>query len=163
YLYKALYNRREAVLKLAWSPTKRTPEGAVYDLLHKHKVKHVPAVFDRGLLLEDLNGYRLEYLVLENCGQNIDTYLRGLPTNEDHGPVVRVLVEQVMECLVLARSIGILHRDISSGNIAVRNSTATVIDWGYAKIVDYGVDGASDIAASWNFDPKNIEYGFNDA
>ncbi|KAJ2878781.1 hypothetical protein FB639_003278, partial [Coemansia asiatica] len=68
-----------------------------------------------------------------------------------------------MECLVSARSIGILHRDISSGNIAVRNGTATVIDWGYAKIIDYSIDGASEIAANWNFDPNDIEYGFNDA
>ncbi|KAJ2887782.1 hypothetical protein FB639_001085, partial [Coemansia asiatica] len=68
-----------------------------------------------------------------------------------------------MECLVSARSIGILHRDISSGNIAVRDGIATVIDWGYAKIIDYSIYGASEIAAHWNFDPKDIEYGFNNA
>ncbi|KAJ2853930.1 hypothetical protein J3B02_002914 [Coemansia erecta] len=163
YLYNVLFNGKKAVLKLAWSPTNQMPEGAVYDLLCLHNTKHIPKVFDRGLLLEDLNGYRLEYLVVENCGQNIDDYLRQLPIDQDHGSFVRPLVEQVMECLVSARSIGILHRDISSGNIAVRNGIATVIDWGYAKIIDYSIDGASEIAANWKFDPNDIEYGFNDA
>ncbi|KAJ2847449.1 hypothetical protein J3B02_004162, partial [Coemansia erecta] len=121
YLYNVLFNGRKAVLKMAWSPINQVPEGAVYDLLCKHNTRHIPKVFDRGLLLENLNGYRLEYLIIENCGQNIDDYLQQLPIDKDHGSFVRPLVNQVMECLVSARSIGILHRDISSGNIAVRN------------------------------------------
>ncbi|KAJ2857690.1 hypothetical protein J3B02_000816 [Coemansia erecta] len=66
-----------------------------------------------------------------------------------------------MECLVSARSIGILYRDISLGNIAVRSGTATVIDWGYAKIIDYGINDASEFAAHWKFDSNDIKYNFN--
>ncbi|KAJ2587119.1 hypothetical protein H4R99_008251, partial [Coemansia sp. RSA 1722] len=163
YLYHVVYSGKRAVLKMAWSPANRTPEGAVYDLLHRHHIKHVPKVYNRGILIENLDGYRLEYLVIEDCGQTIDAYLKSLSVGLDHGQVVRSVVEQVTECLASARAIGVLHRDISTGNIAVKDGVTSVIDWEYAKITDDSVDGASEIAELWGFSPKDVEYGFNDA
>ncbi|KAJ1880688.1 hypothetical protein LPJ57_002091 [Coemansia sp. RSA 486] len=137
YLYHVDYSGKRAVLKMAWSPANRTPEGAVYDLLHRHNIKHVPKVYNRGIL------------VIEDCGQTIDAYLKSLSVGLDHGQVVRSVVGQVTECLVSARAIGVLHRGISTGNIAVKDGVTSVIDWGYAKITDDSVDGASEIAKLW--------------
>ncbi|KAJ2717615.1 hypothetical protein GGI07_005956, partial [Coemansia sp. Benny D115] len=55
---------REAVLKLAWSPVDRMPEGAVYDVLRHNGVQGVPEIYTRGLLVKDLEGYRLEIIVM---------------------------------------------------------------------------------------------------
>ncbi|KAJ2225441.1 hypothetical protein IWW45_007877, partial [Coemansia sp. RSA 485] len=158
YLYNVEHNGRQAVLKMTWPPTNRLSEGAVYDLLHAHRVRHVPEVFDSGILVESLNGYRLEYLVIENCGQTIDDHIRSLPVGVDHGQIVRSLVEQVTECIVSALAAGILHCGISSDHVAIKDGEAFVIDWGHANIVNCNVDRASENAVLRRFNPEDVEY-----
>ncbi|KAJ1718643.1 hypothetical protein LPJ53_006401, partial [Coemansia erecta] len=151
YLYKAAFNGQDVILKMAWARVGRTSEGAVYDLLHRREVLGVPVVYDSGILIPDFRGFRLEYLIVEDCGQRIFDSIDSIQ-KEGLGQIVKSLVEQVSECLVLAHSNGILHRDISPGNIAVRDGVARVIDWGYAKIFDFSGDDAQEVANKWLLD-----------
>ncbi|KAJ1862411.1 hypothetical protein LPJ73_000759 [Coemansia sp. RSA 2703] len=128
------------------------PEGAVYDLLHCRGVPGVPKVYDSGIIISDLREFRLEYLIIEDCGQRITDYVDN-HRERDTSQIARGLTAQVCECLVSAYSNGILHRDISPGNIAVCNGVAKVIDWGYALIFDLESSESKEIANRWNFDP----------
>ncbi|KAJ2522189.1 hypothetical protein H4217_000922 [Coemansia sp. RSA 1939] len=65
-----------AVLKLSWTPVKRLPEGAVYEVLHRSGINGIPKVYGCGLIKEDFYGYRLEYIILEHCGESIGSYVR---------------------------------------------------------------------------------------
>ncbi|KAJ2769587.1 Mitogen-activated protein kinase 3, partial [Coemansia nantahalensis] len=138
YLFEATYGSEKAFLKLSWTPVNRQPEGAVYDALAAKKVGGVPKVFDSGMLCSDLFGFRLEYIVLQHCGDTLDEHLARLQSNhvEDdriQAKVVKV-IQDVSKCLVSAWNADIIHRDISTGNIAVDGDKVTVIDWGYAKV-----------------------------
>ncbi|KAJ2559278.1 hypothetical protein EV175_000418 [Coemansia sp. RSA 1933] len=169
YLFDTTYNSKRAVLKLSWTPIKRLPESAVYDILHKANVEGVPVVYDSGLLKTDAFGYRLEYIILEHCGQSIERYVsecreRNTPDSEI-GRHVELYIRQVSTCLVQARAYGILHRDISDGNIAVRDGQAKVIDWGYSKIIETdpaagtrGIDPAivDEVSKQWGFDKDAV-------
>ncbi|KAJ2819839.1 hypothetical protein GGI24_004665 [Coemansia furcata] len=142
HVFRTSFRGETAVLKLSWTPVDRMPEGAVYELLKKAGVGGVPAVRDYGLVLTNLFDYRLEYLVLEDCGLSIEDYLMakhkgGLDSIELYNSV-KSIVRQALRCLTLARvKGGILHRDISLGNIMVDcDGTVRVIDWGYAKVLD---------------------------
>ncbi|KAJ2825220.1 hypothetical protein GGI24_003220, partial [Coemansia furcata] len=72
HVYKVIYDGKDAILKLAWTPVNAVPEGAIYELLAKTGVENVPTVYESGVIKRDLFGYRLEYLVLENCGLSIE-------------------------------------------------------------------------------------------
>ncbi|KAJ2718069.1 hypothetical protein GGI07_005891, partial [Coemansia sp. Benny D115] len=134
--------RWKAVLKLAWTPVDRIPEGAVYDVLRHNGVQGVPEIYTRGLLVEDLEGYRLEFIIMENCGESVASFFEDSEIPLSLHEKVALVVQQVTSCLAQARSAGVLHRDISKGNIAVTHSikdkgyVAKVIDWGHAKVVD---------------------------
>ncbi|KAJ2557131.1 hypothetical protein EV175_001537 [Coemansia sp. RSA 1933] len=169
YLFDTTYKSKRAVLKLSWTPVKRLPEGALYDILHAAKIEGVPVVYDCGLLKSDVYGYRLEYIVLEHCGQSIESYVdecrKNAVTDPDMRRQVGQYIRQVSNCLVQARIYGILHRDISDGNIAVRGGQAKVIDWGYAKIVESdpanGIQGVDPVivdkvAKEWGFDKDAV-------
>ncbi|KAJ1726226.1 hypothetical protein LPJ61_005335 [Coemansia biformis] len=161
---EAQYKGKKAVLKLAWAPVDRLPEGAVYEFLDQKNVGGIPKVFDSGILCENVFGYRLEYLVLEHCGDPLDVCLfalnaelrcKGSLKDADiqsmiWKTVVKV-IKQVSSCLVRARDACVLHRDISMGNIAVVDRKATIIDWGYAKIFDNSDGALTPVARLWGF------------
>ncbi|KAJ2558528.1 hypothetical protein EV175_000743 [Coemansia sp. RSA 1933] len=169
YLFDTTYNSKRAVLKLSWTPVKRLPESAVYEILRRTEVEGLPEVYDSGLLEIDAFGYRLEYIIIEHCGQSIGGFVdscreRQVPDSEIHNHVNQ-FIRQVSSSLVQARVQGILHRDISDGNIAVRDGQAKVIDWGYAKIVEtdaakgtLGVEPAlvDEISQGWGFDKNAV-------
>ncbi|KAJ2573526.1 hypothetical protein IW140_000168 [Coemansia sp. RSA 1813] len=168
YLFDTTYKSKRAVLKLSWTPVKRLPESAVYDILHQTGVEGVPEVYDSGLIRADYFGYRLEYIILEHCGESLGIYVvecrkRGVPDSEIHKNANQFIC-QVSNCLVQARARGILHRDISDENIAVRNGQAKVIDWGYAKIIESNSSGvigidpavADKVAQQWGFDKEAV-------
>ncbi|KAJ1884188.1 hypothetical protein LPJ66_010730, partial [Kickxella alabastrina] len=69
HLFKGTYNGYAAVLKLSWTPVNRLPEGAAYAILNKRPVECIPKIFSSGLLISNLNGYRLEFVLMEDCGQ----------------------------------------------------------------------------------------------
>ncbi|KAJ2355468.1 hypothetical protein GGF43_002669 [Coemansia sp. RSA 2618] len=78
YLVKAKYLGKSVILKLSWTPIDRMPEGAVYDVLEQGKVRWLPEIFLRGTLVKDLLGYRLEYLLMEDCGETIGARIKSL-------------------------------------------------------------------------------------
>ncbi|KAJ2807257.1 hypothetical protein H4R21_000551 [Coemansia helicoidea] len=141
YLYKGTYMGNTVVLKLSWVPADRLAEGVVYAALKTQSVPNIPTVYSSGILVDNLFGYRLEYLVLEDCGVTLDAFIAGRRkarvTEDRIQEKVVGVIKQVANCLVHARKAYVLHRDISMGNIAVAaDGTAKVIDWGYAKILD---------------------------
>ncbi|KAJ2036584.1 hypothetical protein H4S04_008750, partial [Coemansia sp. S16] len=142
HVFKTMYRGAAVILKLPWTPVDRLPEGAIYELLEKADVQGVPKVYDSGLLKNNFFGYRLEYLVLEDCGSSIKDYLLSKHAEDRRSNAfsesVKSIVQQTLSCLVQARVKGnVLHRDISPGNIRVaRDGTVKAIDWGYAKVID---------------------------
>ncbi|KAJ1936403.1 hypothetical protein GGF37_005624, partial [Kickxella alabastrina] len=139
HLLKGKFNRKhDAVLKLSWTPVNRLPEGAAYAILNKRPVEGIPEIFLSGLLISNLNGYRLEFVLMEDCGQSMAEYLKG-KTNDQKDELVPRFIKQLTLCLAQANDIGLLHRDISAGNVCVKkNGRVYVIDWGCAKVIDWG-------------------------
>ncbi|KAJ2883183.1 hypothetical protein H4R27_002926 [Coemansia aciculifera] len=142
HVFRTKYKGMAAILKLSWTPVDRMPEGAFYEILDKADVKGIPKVYDSGIPKSSLFGYRLEYLVLEDCGSTIAEYLalrfKGKPESVELYDSIKCIVRHTLSCLVQARVKGnILQRDISAGNIMVANDgTVKVIDWGYAKLLE---------------------------
>ncbi|KAJ1896509.1 hypothetical protein LPJ66_003942 [Kickxella alabastrina] len=168
HLLKGTYKGRDAVLKLSWTPVNRLPEGAAYAILNKRPVECIPEIFSKGLLISDLNGYRLEFVLMENCGQSMAEYLKG-KTDYQKDELVPGFVKQLTLCLAQANDIGVLHRDISAGNVCVKkNGRVYVIDWGCAKVIGWGAaeDAAEDpdtiqlkhidVAEQWGFNAKMV-------
>ncbi|KAJ2805560.1 hypothetical protein H4R21_001215 [Coemansia helicoidea] len=160
YVHKATYGKRKAILKLAWTPVSRQPEGAVYDALAAKGVGDVPEVFDSGILCKDMFGYRLEYIILQDCGETLDEHLAKLHADDEdedddviEAKLIRA-IQRVSACLVRAWNAGIIHRDISTGNIAVDGNKVAVIDWGYAKVCEW--TGLEDVAQRWDIDFEEI-------
>ncbi|KAJ1888617.1 hypothetical protein LPJ66_008480, partial [Kickxella alabastrina] len=166
HLFRGKFNgEHDAVLKLSWTPVNRLPEGAAYAILNKRSVECIPKIFSSGLLISDLNGYRLEFVLMEYCGQSMAEYLKGKADDQKDELVPR-FVEQLTLCLAQANDTGVLHRDISAGNVCVKNDKVYVIDWGCAKVVDWGTaeDAARDTGPT---QPNHIDvakqWGFNAA
>ncbi|KAJ2787533.1 hypothetical protein GGI15_000664 [Coemansia interrupta] len=113
YLLNVRYQGEEAVLKLSWLPVKRQPEGVLYDLLNggNHRVDCIPKVFRSGILVSDFLGYRLEFILMEHCGKPL-----------------------------IDERAGVYHRDISAGNITLREQEVFLIDWGYGKAIPDALD-----------------------
>ncbi|KAJ2803826.1 hypothetical protein H4R21_001878 [Coemansia helicoidea] len=159
FLYKTTYNGRPAVLKLSWTQTKRLPESAVYDILVDKGITGIPEVYDSGLLKTDFFGFRLEYLVLEDCGDTLDVCLDKLAkrgaSNKDLAEQLSSTVEVVAGCIVAARAAGVLHRDVSLGNVAVSNGRARLLDWGCGKVVESS-DMVKETAKRWMFDAQEV-------
>ncbi|KAJ2059811.1 hypothetical protein GGI17_004149 [Coemansia sp. S146] len=158
HLFNAKYGGEKVVLKLTWTRTDRLPEGAVYRVLEAHGVSNIPKIHKSGVIIKDFDGYRLEFLVMEHCGTPIVTHFQDM--TKDGLPVSRVdmLVKDsvcnVVKTLTEALAANVLHRDISPGNIAIKNRTAYVIDWGCAKLLCPPADLTlrTEIAKHWSFD-----------
>ncbi|KAJ2862058.1 hypothetical protein GGH94_004507 [Coemansia aciculifera] len=151
HVFRTWYKGMAAILKLSWTPVDRMPEGAVYEILEQADVKGVPKLHAHGLLKGDFFGYRLEYLILEDCGSTIAEYLalryQGKLDSVELYDSIKCIVRHTLSCLVQARVKGnILHRDISPGNIMASSSgEVKIIDWGYAKLLeDNSLDGDDD-------------------
>ncbi|KAJ1718372.1 hypothetical protein LPJ53_006553, partial [Coemansia erecta] len=52
-----------------------TPEGAIYEYLHAKKVVGIPQVYASGIIVRELFGYRLEFILLEDCGSDLVKYM----------------------------------------------------------------------------------------
>ncbi|KAJ2722613.1 hypothetical protein GGI07_003200 [Coemansia sp. Benny D115] len=77
---------------------------------------------------------------MSDCGVSakdwIDSYSQPSSKNHSLEDEVDRIVQKVTTCLVQARKAGVLHRDISAGNIMVTKSSVSVIDWGYGRADD---------------------------
>ncbi|KAJ2054554.1 hypothetical protein GGI17_006822, partial [Coemansia sp. S146] len=102
-------------------------------------VSGIPQVYRSEILANDVDGYRVEYLLMDDCGTTIVKHFDDL--REKKRPAAEIAREakscvlSVMQTLAEARHVSVLHRDISAGNIAIKNGRTYVIDWGYAKLL----------------------------
>ncbi|KAJ2082399.1 hypothetical protein H4R24_001635 [Coemansia sp. RSA 988] len=164
YLYRSSYQGKPVVVKLSWSPVDRLPECAMYEALQAAGVPGVPNIIDHGFIMDNSFGYRIELLLLEDCGIPIGTYFakpgRATDPRSARENELAEYTKQVATTLVRAHDSGILHRDISYGNITIKNKRAYLIDWGYAKFLPWANTG--DLAQRWGFGDTNITQNENE-
>ncbi|KAJ2256218.1 hypothetical protein GGI13_001268 [Coemansia sp. RSA 455] len=137
YLFKSQYRGWPAMLKLVWSPTYRLPEAAVYDWLLSNHCSAVPNVFESSIIANDVFGYRLEYLWIEDCGVPLLEYFKteyGNVGDSSRRDSAECVFKQLASCLAIAHSAGVVHCDISAEHIAVRNGHAFIFDWTRAQL-----------------------------
>ncbi|KAJ2251520.1 hypothetical protein GGI13_003802 [Coemansia sp. RSA 455] len=157
YLFNAKYGDEEVVLKLAWTCTNQLPEGAIYRVLEARGVPNIPKIYKSGVIIKDFDGYRLEVLVMEHCGTPIVEHILRMPKDplsiSRVDRLVKDSIRGVLETLTEALAADILHRDISPGNIAIKDGAAYVIDWGCAKFLlpPADLDLRAEIAKHWSF------------
>ncbi|KAJ1718599.1 hypothetical protein LPJ53_006431, partial [Coemansia erecta] len=116
---------------LSWTPTDRMPEGAIYEYLHTKKVVGIPQVYKSGIIVRELFGYRLEFILLEDCGSDLFKYMS------------TTCLKQHIE-------------DLENTVINI----VSVIDWGYAKLVatDTGDTNHIDaLAERWGFSKDTVQ------
>ncbi|KAJ2510523.1 hypothetical protein H4217_007830 [Coemansia sp. RSA 1939] len=159
YICDIKFEDKKAVLKLSWTPVSRLPEGAVYDVLRLNGVEGIPEIYSSGIICADFLGNRLEYIIMEHCGDSLTTYFEGKHKKDAWLPVensrnLTNIVRDVSACLIQANTAGVLHRDVSMGNITVRGDKVFVIDWGYARFIDRSIsdDVRSHINDTWGID-----------
>ncbi|KAJ2560095.1 hypothetical protein GGH12_005121 [Coemansia sp. RSA 1822] len=163
YLTKATYHDKPVVLKYSWTPVDRLPEGAVYRVLELHKVSCLPKIYSSGILVKNFFGYRLEYLLMDDCGESVESHFFRTPEalaspNQINSVCVAIanVINRTVSCLVEAAKAGVLHRDISAGNITICNGQVRVIDWGYAKLTQPDAPEILKIADDWGFNLGNV-------
>ncbi|KAJ1643498.1 Mitogen-activated protein kinase 12 [Coemansia asiatica] len=164
YIVKGKFGGKAAVLKLSWTSVDRLAENAVYEILLRDNIKGIPEMFRRGLLIEDFGGFRLEFIIMENCGDSLSKALSIIPRGDKKAftDAVKSMVRQTTASLISANISGIIHRDISDGNIAVRlyrsdkPIDARIIDWGYAKDRYYASEESEKVAKKWHYDSLNV-------
>ncbi|KAJ2299793.1 hypothetical protein IW139_001503 [Coemansia sp. RSA 353] len=141
--------------------TGQIPEGAIYKILSLRKVGWLPQIYSSGILANDFLGYRLDYLLMEDCGKIIDHHCLDMFRNMSgiHSAYTDItnVISQTVACLAEAANAGVLHRDISAGNITIRDGQIRVIDWGCAKLLNTNLPGIKEVASEWGFDLDEIK------
>ncbi|KAJ2013823.1 hypothetical protein GGI03_003626 [Coemansia sp. RSA 2337] len=161
YLFRASHQDKEVVFKLTWLRTNRLPEGTVYKVLEDGNVPNLPTIFASGILVKEFCGHRLEYLVVEYCGESIVDYVRSMHKNgalaSNVAKKVKLCTRSVMHTLAAALRSNVLHRDVSPGNITADGTRVFVIDWGCAKLTALPSAGqAADMFSRWGFDSSGV-------
>ncbi|KAJ2497697.1 hypothetical protein GGH96_004880 [Coemansia sp. RSA 1972] len=163
YLFRATYKNKPAVLKYSWTPVDRLPEGAVYRVLVLRDISRIPEIYSSGILVKNFFGYRLEYLLMEDCGETIESRfkkisgpLASLNDVSDAYADITNVIYQTVSCLAEAAKFDVFHRDISAGNITIHKGQVRVIDWGYAKLLNTNTPEIKDIANEWGFNLGDV-------
>ncbi|KAJ1678752.1 hypothetical protein EV182_003415 [Spiromyces aspiralis] len=139
---------QDVYIKFDAQYTNRSSELAIMERLAAKNIPHTPRML-HGFRLGESNGVRFEVMVLEDHGLPIPKFFRlqhskGGLTHE----VVIDIICQAVKALEAASRAKVIHWDISAGNIVVwvHNSRveATVIDWGYARVLDKTRNTAND-------------------
>ncbi|KAJ2140156.1 hypothetical protein IW136_002714 [Coemansia sp. RSA 678] len=125
-------------------------------------------MYSSGILVKNFFGYRLEYLLMEDCGESVECRLLKIQelcrdqifllqdyASRAYADITNVIIKTT-QCLVEAASAGVLHRDISAGNITICNCHVRVIDWGYAKLLNTNTPEIQNIADEWGFDLGDV-------
>ncbi|KAJ2809616.1 hypothetical protein H4S07_003159, partial [Coemansia furcata] len=163
YVFKTQYRRRPAMLKLVWTPTYRLPEAFMYTWLLKHDVTAVPRVYESTIIADNIFGYRLEYLVIEDCGVPLLQYFKDTHGNtSDTGnrdADGEGIFKQLASCLALAHSAGVIHCDVSAENIAVRDGNAFIFDWTRTQLTTSEVQARLEKALRgiWKLDARDLQ------
>ncbi|KAJ1720976.1 hypothetical protein LPJ53_004453 [Coemansia erecta] len=97
------------------------PEGAIYEYLYEKKIIGVPQVYKRGIVVQEMFGYRLEFIILQHWGYNVKEYMESrchASNADDFSSTLSGIVRQTFSCLVQTKCHEVLHRDISAGTVA---------------------------------------------
>ncbi|KAJ2207330.1 hypothetical protein IW145_001533 [Coemansia sp. RSA 521] len=145
---------------LAWAPVDQLPESAVYDALKAANIPNIPLIIDSGIIIENSFGYRVEYLLIEDCGISLTKYL----LTQSHWDMKWMSdnaakpMSQIVECIYNAWNAGILHRDISASNILVKGGHIRIIDWGSATLLEKSSVDIDAIETKWLFKKETDKY-----
>ncbi|KAJ2463652.1 hypothetical protein GGI02_005191, partial [Coemansia sp. RSA 2322] len=116
---------------MSWTRVSRLPEGAVYEVLNARKptdtggeagIQGIPTVFASGIIVDDFDGYRLEFLVIEHCGDSILDHFVSLRNKSQYVGAAEQAENYIMQATstpAQALKANVLHRDISTGNITI--------------------------------------------
>ncbi|KAJ2129314.1 hypothetical protein GGF48_002484 [Coemansia sp. RSA 921] len=100
---------------------------------------------------------------MEDCGETIESRFSKIS-----GPLalsdeisstcadMANVINKTVSCLTKAAKAGVLHRDISAGNITIRNGQVCVIDWGCGKLTQTDTPKIKDIANEWGFNLGDV-------
>ncbi|KAJ1851226.1 hypothetical protein LPJ76_006187, partial [Coemansia sp. RSA 638] len=163
HVFRVEKNDRDFILKLAWTPLKQLPEPAVYDALKAANIPNIPSIIDSGIIIENSFGYRVEYLLIEDCGISLTKYL----LTQSHWDMKWMSdnaarpMSQIVECIYSAWNAGILHRDISAGNILVKGGQVRIIDWGSATLLENSSVDIDAIETKWRFKKETDMYKYS--
>ncbi|KAJ1766748.1 hypothetical protein LPJ74_005720, partial [Coemansia sp. RSA 1843] len=125
-------NRERCILKLHWC-LRDLSEARIHKRVMEMNVPHTPQLIDSATIKTDAtNDYIGEILLIEDSGIEIKQFLINLDSSSVHR-VVDIFAGYLHTLLVAAtgdKCEYILHRDISAGNLLVKDSKPYVIDWG---------------------------------
>ncbi|KAI7820712.1 hypothetical protein BX661DRAFT_217936 [Kickxella alabastrina] len=108
------------------------------------------------------------YAILNKRPVEVNGRVLKVKTDNQKAELVPGFVKQLTLCLAQANDTGVLHRDISAGNVCVKNDKVYVIDWGCAKVIGWGTaeDAARDtdptqlkhieVAEQWGFNATTV-------
>ncbi|KAJ2089403.1 hypothetical protein IW140_004060 [Coemansia sp. RSA 1813] len=129
-------NRERCILKLHWC-LRDLSEARIHKRVMEMNVPHTPQLIDSATIKTDAtNDYIGEILLIEDSGIEIKQFLINLDSSSVHR-VVDIFAGYLHTLLVAAtgdKCEYILHRDISAGNLLVKDSKPYVIDWGCGLI-----------------------------
>ncbi|KAJ1901612.1 hypothetical protein LPJ66_000637 [Kickxella alabastrina] len=136
--HRTKFGDKKFVLGLSWTPVNCQPEGAVYDVLEAGNISGVPTVYRSGILHSNLFGYRLEFLIMEDCGKSVWSTVESLTMRLIRHDVddrfyrlqgrMTDTMQSVCTCLGQAKRAGVLHRDTTPDNITWRGKDTLVIN-----------------------------------
>ncbi|GJJ15492.1 hypothetical protein Clacol_009770 [Clathrus columnatus] len=142
-------------LKDSWRLDTQTPEHVIYNELLKNGVSHLPTVLvgsdilNQTTLSQDVLGKKPPWLKVQPKPLRKHRHYR-ISLNEIAKPLssfssTKVLVTAILHAIEAhsaAFKAGILHRDISSGNIMIYKDEGLLIDWDLSKrTADEGARG----------------------
>ncbi|CAA7260742.1 unnamed protein product [Cyclocybe aegerita] len=169
--FKAFDCRTEAIvlLKDTWRIEGYEKEGDVYRELYKHGVSYIPGLATAG----DVGGRT------NTCGETNDIS----PSSKHHVHVhYRLVLDTVgislthfdsthemvtaVHCALIAHfeavtKAGILHRDISVGNIIITESGGLLIDWEFSKKITLIGPRALERTGTWQFMSIRLHKGLD--
>ncbi|KAJ1749026.1 hypothetical protein LPJ79_004042 [Coemansia sp. RSA 1821] len=158
-VFKVEYQGNQAILKIAWKFANYIPEAAIYDALQTAKVPNTPVILDSGIINQNTFDCRLEYAVMEYAGAPLIDFTAEYRSSVNTGLYVRTnyTLTQVVGCLARAWQAGIVHRDVSRGNVLVRGKgSVTLIDWGYARLLSDGPADTYELATKWHYNKYDV-------
>ncbi|KAJ1764141.1 hypothetical protein LPJ74_006709, partial [Coemansia sp. RSA 1843] len=129
-------SREQCILKLHWC-LRDLSEARIHKRVMEMNVPHTPQLIDSATIqIDATNAYIGEILLIEDSGIEINRFLISLDSSSVHR-VVDIFAGYLHTLLVAAtgdKGEYILHRDISAGNLLVKDSKPYVIDWGCGLI-----------------------------
>ncbi|KAJ2655451.1 hypothetical protein IW148_006041 [Coemansia sp. RSA 1199] len=158
--FRVKKNRRDYILKLAWTPVDQLPEPAVYDALKASNIPNIPSIIDSGIIIENSFGFRVEYLLIEDYCVPLTKYLLtqsqwDMKWMSDNAARP---MSQIVECIYSAWNAGILHRDISADSVVVKGGQVRIIDWDSATLLENSSVDIDAIETKWRFKKETDMY-----